>query len=114
VKDYWDVLLLTGNREKIEIVSSLIQNESLGCIDTDEGISFYFIPSKKGKVDKLINSLNKIHSFKYSWYPLTGICNIVLGLILLGFFILLSDTISLIGTLYFFAIRDKFSPYLTL
>jgi len=64
---YWDVLCLTGEREAIDIISSLIQGESLGCIDTEQKLSLYFEPEKKGEIDNLINSLNQLHSFAFDW-----------------------------------------------
>ena len=64
---YWDVLCLTGEREAIDIISSLIQGESLGCIDTEQKLSLYFEPEKKGEMDNLINSLNQLHSFAFDW-----------------------------------------------
>ena len=45
--NYWDVLSLMGDREAIEIISSLIQEQSLGCIDTDQKLSMYFDSGKK-------------------------------------------------------------------
>ena len=65
--NYWDVLSLVGEREAIEIISSLIQGESLGCIDTDEKLSLYFDPEKKSQMDTLVNSLNQLHNFNYEW-----------------------------------------------
>ena len=53
---YWNVLSLTGEREIIEIITSLIQDQSLGCIDTDQKLSLYFEPEKKSEIDALINS----------------------------------------------------------
>jgi ribosomal protein L11 methyltransferase len=64
---YWDVLCLTGEREAIDIISSLIQGDSLGCIDTERKLSLYFEPEKKGEINNLINSLNQLHSFAFDW-----------------------------------------------
>jgi ribosomal protein L11 methyltransferase len=64
---YWNVLSLTGEREIIEIITSLIQDKSLGCIDTDQKLSLYFESDKKREIDTLINSLNQLHDYKYEW-----------------------------------------------
>jgi ribosomal protein L11 methyltransferase len=64
---YWNVLSLIGEREIIEIISSLTQSESLGCIDTDQKLSLYFEPENKSKIDTLINSLNQLHNFDFEW-----------------------------------------------
>ncbi len=65
--NYWDVLSLMGDRVAMEIISSLIQEQSLGCIDTDQKLSIYFPPEKKIEIDKLINSLGHLHKFEYDW-----------------------------------------------
>ena len=64
---YWNVLSLTGKREAIEIISSLIQDKSLGCIDTDKKLSMYFDPEKKIEIDTLLSSLNNLHKFDFDW-----------------------------------------------
>ena len=64
---YWNVLSLIGEREIIEIISSLTQSESLGCIDTDQKLSLYFEPEKKSEIHTLINSLNQVHNFDFEW-----------------------------------------------
>jgi len=64
---YWNVLSLTGKREAIEIISSLIQDNSLGCIDTDKKLSMYFDPEKKIEIDTLLSSLNNLHKFDFDW-----------------------------------------------
>lgn len=64
---YWNVLSLIGKRDVIEIIASLIQDKSLGCIDTDQKLSLYFEPEKKSEIDILINSLNQLHDYKYDW-----------------------------------------------
>ena len=64
---YWNVLSLTGKREAIEIISSLIQDKSLGCIDTDKKLSMYFDPEKKIEIDTLLSSLNNLHKFDLDW-----------------------------------------------
>ena len=64
---YWNVLSLTGEREIIEIITSLIQDQSLGCIDTDYKLSLYFEPEKKREINTLISSLNQLHDYKYEW-----------------------------------------------
>ena len=64
---YWNVLSLIGEREIIEIISSLTQSESLGCIDTDQKLSLYFEPEKKSEIHTLINSLNQVHTFDFEW-----------------------------------------------
>ena len=64
---YWDVLYLIGEREIIEIISSLTQGESLGCIDTDQKLSLYFEPENKREIDTLVKSLNQLHNFDFEW-----------------------------------------------
>ncbi|MDB3868433.1 50S ribosomal protein L11 methyltransferase [Candidatus Marinimicrobia bacterium] len=64
---YWNVLSLIGEREIIEIISSLTQSESLGVIDTDQQLSLFFNPEAKSEIDDLINSLNKLHNFDFKW-----------------------------------------------
>lgn len=64
---YWNVLSLIGEREIIEIISSLTQSESLGAIDTDEKLSLFFNPESKIEINNLINSLNKVHVFDFEW-----------------------------------------------
>ena len=64
---YWNVLSLMGEREIIEIISSLTQSDSLGCIDTDQKLSLYFEPEKKIKIYTLINSLSQLHNFDFEW-----------------------------------------------
>ncbi len=66
--NYWDVLSLMGDREAIEIISSLIQDQSLGCIDTDQKLSMYFEPAKKLEIDTLLTSLNSLHKFDFDWF----------------------------------------------
>jgi len=65
--NYWDVLSLMGDREAIEIISSLVQEQSLGCIDTDQKLSMYFDPEKKTGIDTLLNSLTNLHKFDFDW-----------------------------------------------
>ena len=64
---YWNVLSLIGEREIIEIISSLTQGESLGCIDTDQKLSLYFEPENKREIDTLVKSLNQLHNFDFEW-----------------------------------------------
>ena len=64
---YWDVLSLVGERKSIEIISSLVQDQSLGCIDTDQKLSLYFDPDKKSEIDTLLTSLNSLHKFDFDW-----------------------------------------------
>ena len=64
---YWDVLTLFGERETVEIVSSLLQNQSLGCIDIDSKLLLYFSPNKKDEVNSSIKHFKKIYKYDYEW-----------------------------------------------
>ena len=65
--EFWDVLSLTGEREIIEIVSSLLQDKSVGSIDLDQKLLLYFIPQLKNEIDKLLRFFDKNHVYQYKW-----------------------------------------------
>ena len=59
-KKQWDILVLSGNLEDVEIISSYISDESLGsCIDKNSQ-SYYFEFGKKDFIENILNQhINK-------------------------------------------------------
>ena len=64
---YWEVLHLTASREVIEIISSLIQYESLGMIDLDGSVYIYFNPENKKQIDEILADFKYLHKFSFKW-----------------------------------------------
>jgi ribosomal protein L11 methyltransferase len=64
---YWEVLHLTASREVIEIISSLIQDESLGMIDLDGSVNIYFNPENKKQIDEMLVDFESLHKFSFTW-----------------------------------------------
>ncbi len=64
---YWEVLHLEASRGVIEIISSLIQHESLGMIDLDDSVNIYFNPENKNQIDEMLSDFKSIHTFSHFW-----------------------------------------------
>ena len=66
-KKYWDILILSGDLNDIDIFSSYISNESLGSHFIDKKQLYYFEPEKKVVIEDIL--ANHINNFNihFSW-----------------------------------------------
>ena len=66
-KKQWDILVLSGNLEDVEIISSYISDESLGsCIDKNSQ-SYYFEFGKKDFIENILNQHINKFDINFNW-----------------------------------------------
>ena len=66
-KKQWDILVLSGNLEDVEIISSYISDESLGsCIDKNSQ-SYYFEFGKKDFIENILNQHINKFDINFEW-----------------------------------------------
>ena len=66
-KKQWDILVLSGNVEDVEIISSYILDESLGSHLEDGNWSYYFEEGKKDVIENILNQYISKFDVNYLW-----------------------------------------------
>ena len=66
-KKQWDILLLSGDFNHIDILSSYISDESLGSYLNDDKIIYYFNSGKKPLIETILNKYINTYDISFSW-----------------------------------------------
>ena len=66
-KKQWDILLLSGDFNHIDILSSYISDESLGSYLNDDRVIYYFTPGKKPLIETILNKYINTYDISFSW-----------------------------------------------
>ena len=66
-KKQWDILVLSGNLEDVEIISSYILDESLGSYIDNNSQSYYFEFGKKDFIENILNQHINKFDVNFNW-----------------------------------------------
>ena len=66
-KKQWDILVLSGNLEDVEIISSYILDESLGSYIDNNSQSYYFEFGKKDFIENILNQHINKFDVNFTW-----------------------------------------------